>query len=85
MLRNVLDVDMAAHKISVRSKSGAILLFDFASAFPSLSHDMMWEVLEVTGIDRSFIGVVKMFYQNNRHLLKLHSSLFDGVEVHSGV
>ena len=26
-----------------------------------------------------------MFYRNNRHLLKLHGSLFHGVVVHSGV
>ena len=85
MLWNVLDVDMAAHKVAVRSKSGAILLFDFAFAFLSLSHDMMWDMLVVLGIDRSCIEIVHMFHQNNRHLLNLHSSLFDGVEVRSGL
>ena len=76
MLRNVLIIDMAAQKISVRSKSGAILLFDFAAAFPSLSHDMMWDVLSLGGIDASVIAVVKTFYTHNRHLLKLHGSVF---------
>ena len=85
MLRNVLEIDMAAQKISVRSKSGAILLFDFAAAFPSISHDMLWDVLDIAGIDSNVIEVVKMFYWNNRHLLKLHGSLFHGVVVHSGV
>jgi hypothetical protein len=85
MIRNVLEIDMAAQKISVRSRSGAILLFDFAAAFPSISHDMMWEVLGMAGIDENFIAVIKMFYQSNRHLLKLRGSIFRGVEVHSGV
>ena len=85
MLRNVLEIDIAAQKSSVRSRSGAMLLFDFAAAFPSMSHDMMWEMLEAGGIDENFIAVIKLFYQDNRHLLKLQGSIFAGVVVHSGV
>jgi hypothetical protein len=70
MLRNVLEIDAAAHKISVRSRAGAILLFDFTAAFPSLAHEMIWDTLEVAGVDRSLIDVPKMFYRNNQHLLK---------------
>ena len=65
LIRNVLDIDFGEHKISVRSQSGAIILFDFKAVFPLLSHDMLWEVLEATGIDADFIRVVKMFYRNN--------------------
>jgi hypothetical protein len=85
MLRNVLDIDLAAQKISIRSRSGAILLFDFTAAFPSLAHDMIWDTLEVAGIDIAFINVVKMFYNDNKHLLKLNGSTFNGVHVRSGV
>ncbi len=45
MLRNVLDIDFAAQKISVKSKKGAIILFDFWAAFPSLSHEFLWDFL----------------------------------------
>jgi hypothetical protein len=85
MLRNVLDIDFAAQQVSVRSKSGAMLLFDFTAAFPSLSHDMIWDTLEIAGIDLGFIQVVKTFYTNNQHLLKERGELFPGVVVESGV
>jgi hypothetical protein len=85
MLRNVLEIDHAAQKISVTNKSGAILLFDFTAAFPSLAHDMMWDVLRFGGIDESFIEVVRMFYANNQHILKVRGGLFKGVQVLSGV
>ena len=58
MLRNVLEVDLAAQKISVKSRSGAIMLFDFRAAFPSLSHDMTWDTLEISGVDPQFIKVI---------------------------
>ena len=85
LLKNVLDVDFAAQKISVQSRSGAIILFDFKAAFPSLSHDMIWDTLEATGVDPSFIQVIKMFYSNNKHILKLRGETFDGITVKSGV
>jgi hypothetical protein len=85
MLRNVLDIDFAAHKVSVRSRSGAILLFDFKAAFPSLSHDMMWDTLEITGVDPYFIDVVKLFYRNNKHILRIRGDNFNGILVESGV
>ena len=77
MLRNILDVDFAAQKMSVRSRSGAVVLFDFRAAFPSLSHDMIWDVLKVTGVDMQFIQVVRMFYCRNRHILKFRGQQFD--------
>ena len=78
MLRNVLEVDFASHKISIRSRSGAMILFDFKAAFPSLAHEMIWDVLEATGVDTDFIRVVKAFYRNNKHLLKFRSIMFEG-------
>ena len=69
MLRNVIDVDFAAQKISVRSTSGAILLFDFAAAFPSMSHDFMWDVLSYIGIPESYINMLKLFYKRNLHFM----------------
>ena len=85
MLRNVLDINFAAHKVSVRSRSGAIVLFDFKAAFPSLSHDMIWDTLEVSGVDPHFINAVKMFYHQNRHILKIRGTTFDGISVESRV
>jgi len=85
MLKNVIDIDSAAHKISLKNKNGAIILFDFSSAFSALGHDMIWDMLEVGGIDPSFISVLRSFYHQNKHLLKVCGQVYDGVEVHSGV
>ena len=62
-----------------------MLLFDFTAEFPSLSHDMIWDTLEITGIDPGFIQVVKTFYTSNNHLLKMRGELFPGAVVESGV
>lgn len=85
MLKNILDVDWAAQKISVKSRIGAILLFDFSAAFPSLSHDLIWDTLEYAGGDPAYIDVVKLLYRNNWHLLKIGGSTYNGIQVNSGV
>lgn len=33
LLRNVLDIDLAARKVSLKSNAGALILFDFRAAF----------------------------------------------------
>ncbi len=85
MLRNVLDVDYAAHKISLKTKFGAILLFDFRAAFPSLSHDYLFEALAEIGLPLEYVNVLKLFYSNNQHRIRIQGQAFDSVKVHSGV
>ena len=46
---------------------------------------MIWDTLEVLGINASFIAVVRKFYEGNKHLLKIKGGLFEGVVVKSGV
>jgi hypothetical protein len=41
MMNNLIDIDEAAQKISVRTSSGAIILLDFRAAFPSMDHDFI--------------------------------------------
>jgi len=85
MLQNVLDIDYAAHTISLKSRTGAILLFDFKAAFPSLAHEMLWDVLEVSGIDPCFVAVIQAFYKRNHHFIKVKGEFFEGIDVCSGV
>ena len=85
MINNVVDIDFAAQKVSIQSKRGAILLLDFKAAFPSMSHDFIWDALRAAGIPTQFVSVIKMFYFNNRHKLKVKGKLFDSVSVESGV
>ena len=39
MLKNMVDIDYEAMTISLRRPQGALILFDFQAAFPSLAHD----------------------------------------------
>ena len=34
---------------------------------------MIWDTLEATGVDPNFIQVVKLFYTNNKQILKLRA------------
>jgi hypothetical protein len=85
MLMNLIDVDFAAQKISIKSRKGAILLFDFRAAFPSMNHDFIWDTLREVGIPEQFIEAIRTLYRNNKHLLKLRGGIYEGPEVFSGV
>ena len=85
MLQNIIDLDFAAQKISIKSKRGAILLLDFRAAFPSISHDFMWESLLAMGIPPLFVSAIQKFYVNNVHWLCIGGELFKSVVVRSGV
>ena len=41
MLNNILDIDYNAMTVSLKHAKGALLLFDFKAAFPSVSHDFL--------------------------------------------
>jgi len=49
LLNNVVDIDWQAMRVSLRSQRGAIMLFDFGAAFPSLSHEYLWRTLASLG------------------------------------
>lgn len=85
MLQNILDVDFAAQQISIKSKRGAIVLFDFRAAFPSMSHEFMWDTLSAIGLPSRYIEALKLFYKSNKHFIKVGGRCFPSVEVHSGV
>jgi hypothetical protein len=85
MLRNVLDVDFTAQKISLKSPRGAILLFDFKAAFPSMSHEFMWETLEAIGLPKQYIRALQQFYKDNKHQIRTCMGTMESVVVHSGV
>ena len=46
ILENVIEIEWELLKCSIRSKKGALVLFDFSAAFPSVSHKYMWAVLK---------------------------------------
>ena len=62
MLHNVLDVDYAAQKISLKCDDGAIMLFDFRAAFPSMDQGYMWDALAAIGLPPKYIQALQCFY-----------------------
>ena len=85
MLQNILDVDFHGLRITLNRSKGAIVLFDFAAAFPSMDHLFMWDVLHTIGIHKGAIGAIQKFYRNNRHWLRLNGGTFPSIDVASGV
>ena len=59
MLSNVLDIDFEATKVSLKHPHGAIVLFDFAAAFPSISQEYMWEVLGHIGLPAEILEAIR--------------------------
>ena len=85
MLMNIIDVDTAAQTVSVKSKSGVIILFDFKAAFPSMDHSFIWHTLRIAGIPSDFVSAIQMLYKNNQHRLRMDGELYNGPTVSSGV
>ena len=76
---------ISSPSISVRHSAGAILLFDFRAAFPSMSHPFIWETLAAVGIPERFISAIQALYSKNKHWMRVGTEFLESVEVLSGV
>eukprot|EP00973_Karenia_brevis_P051119 7100166-Karenia_brevis.AAC.1 len=85
MIANVVDVDFESMRISLSCDRGALILFDFSAAFPSLSHQYMWSVLEHIGVPGPVLSAFKAFYVNNALHLKLDGGLHGTINASRGV
>ena len=59
ILKNVLDIDYAAMTTALTTNNGALVLFDFASAFPSISQDYMFNLLAATGVPLNALNMIR--------------------------
>ena len=66
MISNILQVDKEAKSLALAGKKGAIILFDFAAAFPSVDQGFLLKVLESVGCSGIYLNAIKKFYLNNR-------------------
>ena len=85
MLANVVDVDFHAMKISLRHPHGAIVLFDFEAAFPSVSQEFMWETLGHIGLPDDLLRAIKRLYVDNLHHIRVKGRVFPSFTATSGV
>jgi len=71
MLQNIMDVETRAMEMASRNNNRAALIFlDFGAAFPSLSHDFLWTVLERNGVPPMVVTAIKELYRQNRHWIR---------------
>ena len=85
MLANIVDIDFHSMTISLKHSRGAVILFDFAAAFPSLSQEYMWHLLAHIGLPREILLAIQRLYMNNLHFIKVRSSIFTSFSATSGV
>ena len=62
MLRNVFDIDEAAMTTALAHDDGALLLFDFSAAFPSIAHGFLFASLEHLGLPAYVLTFIRTLY-----------------------
>ena len=85
ILANVLDVDFESMRISLKVKQGAIVLFDFAAAFPSISNTYMFTMLGNLGIPTKVINLIKALYSQVRCYMTLGGEKQEGFDQLVGI
>jgi hypothetical protein len=82
---NIIDIDVHSLQVRLNHTSGAIVLFDFNAAFPSLNHEYLWSVLAHIKLAPHVIGAIRCLYEDNQHYMQIGGKLFNSFKVGSGV
>lgn len=86
MLQNIMDVETRAmeHAASLDHRAASIFV-DFWAAFPSLSHEYLWLVLEHIGVSAPVIAAIQALYRSNRHWIRFGGVCVEVFTITSGV
>ena len=71
--------------VPLRSRGGAIVLFDFKAAFPSLSIEFLMAALEMIGMPTAARRMVLALYHDQTCRISLAGTTFDGFPISSGI
>ena len=85
MLHNVIDIDWAAMTVSLKCEHGALLLFDFRAAFPSISHPFLMQCLEWLGLPKEAMNFIHSMYHQNKCVMRIQGQDFPGFVILGGV
>ena len=85
MLKNIIDVDVEAMRVSLTSDAGGLVLFDFKAAFPSLHHEYMFGVLKHLGMPSDWLAYLRCCYIDNCCDMVVAGALHPGFTAHSGI
>jgi hypothetical protein len=85
LLRNVLDIDFESMRVSLTCHRGALVLFDFESAFPSISRTYLFRTLNEVGLPVGVINMVEALYRKNACVIEVKCSSYKSFQMSSGV
>jgi hypothetical protein len=85
MLSNVIDIDEEAMTVSLRYAEGAIILFDFKAAFPSMSQEYLLRVLLHLEVPDEMLNLVLALYNNGRCKLSSAGVQTEGFALEAGI
>jgi len=85
MLHNLIDVDWEGMRVSLKCPTGALVLFDFKAAFPSVSHSFLIRSLQYIGLPKAAINLIRAMYHNNTCYIRLQGEDFMGFSLLGGV
>ena len=58
MINNIIDAEHAAMTTAMESEDGAIILFDFVAAFPSVSRHYLQEMARAAGFPEDAMNIL---------------------------
>ena len=85
ILTNLLQLDTASMITSLTQPSGACILLDFASAFPSISQEFLFATLEHIGLPHNALNLLNSLYSNSFCEVKQGSTSTPGFTLETGV
>ena len=86
MLQNVLELETyAVARAFAPSSAPALVLSDYAAAFPSIAREFIWIALKAIGIPEDVIRAIRGLYINNIHYTRSTSGLRFAFVVLAGV
>ena len=72
-------------RISLHTTGGAIVLFDFKAAFPSLSIEFLMAVLELMGMPGAARNLIAALYYEQHCQISLAGSHYPGFAISAGI
>ena len=62
-----------------------INFIDFEKAFDSIDHDSLWQIIEIYGIPKKIINIVKEMYTHAQCMIKMENTLTQNFNIPTGV
>ena len=85
MIQNVTEIDTEMRVASLESDHSAAVFFDFAAAFPSLSHDYLLDVIAYLDSPRPFRNFVANLYHGSGCKIAVAGDVQEGFSIRAGV